>query len=127
MKEFWKDIHFFWTNKFYAAVVSLAAVCSYGFKVSHEAIGIDDTCIPLYFEQGLAPAVGRWTLYVINKFFHISDFAPWVTEAAGVLLMLFAATVWCVVFSRILGRERTMAGYTLFAAIFISCPLISEN
>lgn len=126
MKEFWKDIRFFWTNKFYAAVVSLAAVCSYGFKVSHEAIGIDDTCIPLYFEEGLAPAVGRWTLYVINKIFHISDFAPWVTEAAGVLLMLLAATVWCVVFSRILGRERTMAGYTLFAALFISCPLISE-
>lgn len=126
MKEFCKDIRFFWTNKFYAAVVSLAAVCSYGFKVSHEAIGIDDTCIPLYFEEGLAPAVGRWTLYVINKIFHISDFAPWVTEAAGVLLMLLAATVWCVVFSRILGRERTMAGYTLFAALFISCPLISE-
>ncbi|MCM1540455.1 MAG: glucosyltransferase domain-containing protein [Blautia sp.] len=126
MKAFWEDIRYFWSDKFYAITVSLAAVCSYGFKISHETIGIDDTCIPLYFEDGLAPAVGRWTLYLLNKFFHISDFAPWMTELAGVLLLLFAATAWCVVFSRILGREKYMAGYTFFAALFLSCPLISE-
>lgn len=126
MKIFWEDVKYFWSNKFYAVIVSLTAVCSYGFQISHEAVGIDDTCIPLYFEDGLAPAVGRWTLYVINKFFHVSDFTPWVTELAGVLLFMFAATVWCVVFSRIMGRERSIAGYTFFAAIFLSCPLISE-
>lgn len=117
---------FFWSNKFYVYVVSLAAVCSYGFKISHESIGIDDTCIPLYFEEGLAPAVGRWTLYLINKFFHISDFAPWMTDLTGVLLLLFAATAWCVVFSRIVGREKYMMAYTFFSALFLSCPLISE-
>ena len=126
MKALWEDIKFFWSNKVYAAVISLAAVCGYGFKIAHETIGIDDTCIPLYFEEGLTPAVGRWTLYLINKLFHISDFAPWITEVAGVLLMLLAATVWCVAFSRITGRDRYMAGYTFFSALFISCPLISE-
>ncbi len=126
MKAFWEEIRYFWSDKFYVVVVSLAAVFSYGFKISHETIGIDDTCIPLYFEEGLAPAVGRWTLYVVNKFFHISDFAPWMTELAGVLLLLFAATAWCVMFSRILGRGKYMAGYTFFAALFLSCPLISE-
>ncbi|MCM1303356.1 MAG: glucosyltransferase domain-containing protein [Lachnospiraceae bacterium] len=127
MRSFWEEIRYFWSDRFYAAVVSLAAVCSYGFKISHETIGIDDTCIPLYFEEGLAPAVGRWTLYLINKLFHISDFAPWMTELAGVLLLLFAATAWCVAFSRILGREKHMiVCYTFFAALFLSCPLISE-
>lgn len=126
MKAFWEDIKFFWSNKVYVAVVSLAAVCSYGFKISHETIGIDDTCIPLYFDEGLAPAVGRWTLYLINKLFHISDFAPWITDLAGVLLMLLAVTVWCVAFSRITGRDKYMAGYTFFSALFLSCPLISE-
>lgn len=126
MKAFWEDIRYFWSSKVYVLVVSLTAVCSYGFKISHETIGIDDTCIPLYFEDGLAPAVGRWTLYVINRFFHLSDFAPWVTELAGVLLLLFAAVIWCVAFSRILGRKRNMAGYTVFSALFLSCPLISE-
>lgn len=126
MKAFWEDMKYFWTNKFYAAVVSLAAVCSYGFKIAHETIGIDDTCIPLYFEEGLAPAVGRWTLYLINKLFHISDFAPWMTELAGVLLLLFGVTAWCVAFSRILGREKHMAAYAFFSALFLSCPLISE-
>ena len=126
MKAFWEDMKFFWSNKFYAAVVSLAAVYSYGFKIAHETIGIDDTCIPLYFEEGLAPAVGRWTLFLVNRVFHISDFAPWMTELTGVLLLLFAVTAWCVVFSRILGREGHMAAYTFFSALFLSCPLISE-
>lgn len=126
MKAFWDDMKFFWSNKFYAAVVSLAAVYSYGFKIAHETIGIDDTCISLYFEEGLAPAVGRWTLFLVNKLFHISDFAPWMTELAGVLLLLFAAAAWCVVFSRILGREKYMAAYAFFSALFLSCPLISE-
>lgn len=126
MKSFWEDIKYFWSNKFYAIVVSLAAACSYGFKVTHGTIGIDDTCIPMYFEDGLAPAVGRWTLYLINKILHISDFAPWMTELAGVILLAFAGTAWCVVFSRIVGKERYMAGYTFFSALFLSCPLISE-
>lgn len=125
MRAFWEDMKHFWSNRFYAVVVSLAAVCSYGFKISHETIGIDDTCIPLYFEDGLAPAVGRWTLFLVNKVLHISDFAPWMTEVTGVLLMLFAVTAWCVLFSRIAGREN-MAAYTFFAALFLSCPLISE-
>lgn len=126
MKSFWEEFKYFWSNKFYAVAVSLTAVCSYGFLVSHETIGIDDTCIPLYFEDGLAPAVGRWTLYLINKCFHLSDFAPWMTEIAGVLLLLFAVTAWCVVFSRILGRGKSIVGYTFFSAVFLSCPLISE-
>lgn len=126
MKAFWEDIRYFWSNRIYAVVVSLAAVCSYGFKISHETIGVDDTCVPLYFEEGLAPAVGRWTLYVINKFFHISDFAPWMTELAGVLLLLLAASVWCAAFSRVLGRGKNIWAYTFFSALFISCPLISE-
>ena len=126
MKAFWEEIRYFWSNRIYVLAVSLTAVCSYGFKISHETIGIDDTCIPLYFEDGLAPAVGRWTLYVVNKFFHISEFAPWVTELAGVLLLLLAAAVWCVVFSGITGREGHMAEYTVFSVLFLSCPLISE-
>ena len=126
MKSFWEEFKYFWSNKVYAAVLSLTAVCSYGFLISHETVGIDDTCIPLYFEDGLAPAVGRWTLYLINKCIRLSDFAPWMTEIAGVLLLLFAVTVWCVLFSRILGRGKSIAGYTFFSAIFLSCPLISE-
>lgn len=126
MKAFWDDMKFFWSNKLCAAVVSLAAVYSYGFKIAHETIGIDDTCISLYFEEGLAPAVGRWTLFLANKLFHISDFAPWMTELTGVLLLLFAAAAWCVVFLRILGREKYMTAYAFFSALFLSCPLISE-
>lgn len=126
MKTFREDIKYFGSNKIYAVMVLLTATFSYGFEISHEAIGIDDTCIPLYFQEGLAPAVGRWTLYLVNKLFFVADFAPWVTELAGVILMLLSATVWCVVFYRALDRRECIWGYSFFASLFISCPLISE-
>jgi len=28
---------------------------------------VDDTATLLYFEEGLAPAIGRWSLYLLNK------------------------------------------------------------
>ena len=125
-KQFAEDIRYFVSKKIYILIVFLAAAFSYGFQVTHVAVGIDDTATSLYFEEGLAPAVGRWTLYIINRLFHLSDFTPWMTDLAGVLLLIFAAMIWCVLLRRIIGDEISLLGYTFFAALFVTCPLISE-
>lgn len=128
MKELARDIKIFLNNKVYMLILGMAAACSYGFAVTHYAIGMDDTAVPLYFEEGLAPYVGRWTLFIINKIFHIADFVPWMTELVSVLLLMLSVTVWCVLFYRITRRKiKVPAGACgLVAGIFISCPLISE-
>lgn len=119
MSRIWRDRMFFW-------IVCLTAVCSYGFKISHITIGIDDTCTELYFEGGLAPAVGRWALFLVNKVFRLSQFAPWLTDLAGVIFLLLSAGLWCTALWRVFGNEVSRLGYAFFAAIFVSCPLISE-
>lgn len=70
-------------------MVRLSALGADGFRVNHPAIGVDDTAIPLYFEDGIAPAVGRWFLYLLNKFIPISTFQPWLTELAAVLILIY--------------------------------------
>lgn len=126
VKAFLEDVKQFFTNKIFCFVVCLAAIGSYGFKISHISIGIDDTCVPLYFEDGLAPAVGRWTLFLINKIFHISEFTPWITDLVGVLFLIVSSALWCVLLWRVFGNRVSDIGYVFFASLFITCPLISE-
>lgn len=126
VKQLAEDLRYFIFNKIYGIVVFLAAVCAYGFQVTHVAVGIDDTAIALYFEEGLAPVMGRWTLYILNKIFHFSDFTPWMTDLIGVFFLMLAASIWCVLLYRVFYDEIPFIGYTFFAALFITCPLISE-
>lgn len=126
MKNWKENFAYFYKNKIYMLMLGLTAACSYGFVVTHAAIGIDDTPYAYYFEEGLAAIVGRWVLFVLNKFLHISDFAPFLTDFAGVLLLMAAVTVWAALFRSVLGEKVPKYGYFFFACICLSCPLISE-
>ncbi len=127
MKSLWKDMSFFLTNKIYMMLVSIVAVGSYGFAITHQTIGIDDTAIGMYFgEDGLAPAMGRWVIYLLNKLISLDAFLPWMTELIAVMIFLLSVTLWCVLWYRIVGNQVHILGYAIFSALFISCPLISE-
>ena len=126
MKSWLEDFISFWKNKYYAIALSLTAVFSYGFLVTHQTVGIDDTPFAYYFEDGLAAIVGRFVLFLLNKAAHISDFAPFLTDLAGVLIFMAAVTVWCVLLKRIFRDRIPMYGYILFGCLFLSNPLVSE-
>ena len=113
-------------KKIYLLSLILTAVLAYGFMVTHQTVGIDDTPYAYYFEEGLAAIVGRWVLYLLNKILFIGEFAPFVTDLAGVLILMAAVTVWAALFRTILQEAAPDWGYLFFAAVFLSCPLISE-
>lgn len=120
------EIQFFLKNKIYMAILGLTAVFSYGFLVTHQTVGIDDTPYAYYFEEGLNAIVGRWFLYLVNKVFHVAEFSPFMTDLAGVLILMAAAVVWCGLLRTICGDKVPFWGYVFFGCIFISCPLHSE-
>lgn len=128
MKKIAEDIKEFLNCKAYVLALSIVAICGYGFTVTHYSIGIDDTAIPLYFKDGMAPFVGRWWLFLVNKLFRIDDFAPWMIEFASILIFMISVTLWCVLFRRICRRyvDIPLWSYLFVAGIFISCPIISE-
>lgn len=126
MREWTAEARKIYLNKIYLLMLCLTAACGYGFKIAHPAMGIDDTPYVYYFEEGLAAIVGRWVLFLLNKVIHISDFAPFLTDFAAVLVLMAAVTVWSVLFYSILKEKVPAWGYRFFACIFLSCPLISE-
>ncbi len=126
MKKYGESFMALCKNKVYLLPLVLTAVLAYGFMVTHPAVGIDDTPYAYYFQEGLAAIVGRWVLYLLNKVFLVWEFAPLVTDLAGVLIFMAAVTVWAALFRTVLMEKVPEWGYLFFAAVFLSCPLISE-
>ena len=126
MSKLGKELKWFLQQKVYVILVALTAILSYGFAITHYAIGIDDTAVELYLEDGLEVVMGRWTVFLVNKLFHLSQFAPFMLELVGVLLFLLGITLFCILIRRILGDRIDIYGYTFFACIFLSNPIISE-
>lgn len=125
-KDVWEEMRYFMRQKLFMAAVLLTAAGSYGFAITHESIGVDDTIVNLYLDEGLEVYMGRWTMYLLNKLFRVSSFAPFITEMAGALLLVTGVLLFCVLFRRILGNDMGILGYTVFACVFISYPFISE-
>lgn len=118
----------FLKSKLYLVIVFLAAAAAYGFAVTHYSIGMDDTAVELYYEDGVAPYVGRWTLFVLNMLIPITECTPWLTECCSVLLLVLSVTCWCSLWKRVCepALQIPMWGYALAAAVFLSSPIISE-
>ena len=92
MKKLWEEFQYFFQQKIYVIILCLTAICGYGFEMTHPSIGIDDTAVSLYLEDGLEVVMGRWFIYLINKIFHLSDFSPFMMELIGVILLCISAT-----------------------------------
>lgn len=126
MNRLKQDFLHFFRNKFYTVAMLITAICSYGFAIVHPSIGVDDTAVALYLEEGLEVAMGRWTIFWINKLFRVSDFAPFMTEFVGVIFLCIAATLFNVLLNRITNYRVGMLASTIFACMFVSNPIISE-
>ncbi|MCM1326009.1 MAG: glucosyltransferase domain-containing protein [Bacteroidales bacterium] len=126
MKRLSQEIGWFLHQKIYVGMLCLTALCSYGFAVTGYSIGIDDTAVGLYLEDGLTVVRGRWTIFLINKLFHMSDFTPFMMELAGVLLLMLGVTLFAVLLKRIFGEKVGIWGYILFACMFLSNPMIGK-
>lgn len=126
MQKWKEDFLTLWKNKWYRYVLILTAVCSYGFLITHQTVGIDDTPYAYYFEEGLVAIVGRWVLFLLNKLLRISEFSPFMMDLVGVMLLFVAVMVWSTLLYSVLRDRLPMWGYLFFAGIFMSSPLISE-
>ena len=126
MNRLKNELLYFWRQKLYVIALSLTAACGYGYSIVQPSIGIDDTAVALYLEEGLEVTMGRWTVFWLNKLFHVSDFAPFMTELVGVLFLMLAATIFNVLLRRIVGEKSGILMSTVFACVFVSNPIISE-
>ena len=126
MKQLLKDLKWLFSQKLYIIALSITAVCGYGFAIVTPIIGIDDTAVELYIRDGLEVAMGRWTVYLLNKIFYMAEFTPFMMELVGVILLCIGSTLFALLLRRILGEKISVVACTIFACIFVSNPIISE-
>lgn len=126
LQELKKQVSYFINNKWYMVSLIFAAIAGYGYEIIHTSMGIDDVCIEIYFDDGLGVAIGRWPFYLINKIFHLTDFAPFILEFIAVAFMVFAAILWSTVIRYILQRELPIICYIVFSAMLVDYSLIAE-
>lgn len=126
MRSLCDELKWFVQQRVYMTALILTGVCAYGFEITHPSVGIDDTAVSLYLSDGLEVVMGRWTMFLINRVFHLSEFTPFMMELAGVLCLMAGATLFCVLLRRLFGDSVGIAGYGIFACVFISNPIISE-
>lgn len=126
MRGLCDEVRWFVQKKCYSLALIITVVCAYGFEITHPIIGIDDTAVSYYLEDGLDVILGRWPLFLLNKVFHLAEFTPFMMEFVGVLLLMLGAVMFCVLLRRLFGDSVGIAGYTIFACVFVSNPVISE-
>lgn len=126
IKDLREQITYFVTHKLYMFFLTLAAVLGYGYALTHSTLGVDDAALEVYFGQGLGLAIGRWPFYVLNKFIRVGEYAPWILDFFAVLIMMFAAILWCALFRYIVKRELPIACYIVFGMMFLDYSLIAE-
>lgn len=125
MKKIFSEAAEIIKNKIYLTALLITTICSYGFAITHYSIGIDDTALNLYLEEGLNVEVGRWVLYLLNKFLNFSKFSPFMTEFLGAVFLMAAAVLFCVFLDRIMGKKLGTVVYIIFSCLFVSNPIIS--
>lgn len=118
-------------NFSYLILVIPAAVFSYGYNIIHFAIGVDDTAMKLYFEEGLSVCTNRWTLFFLNRVLHfnIISWPTWLVESLAVCILVLSLSLWCFLINRILVSVKIMLPkwyYGLAVSLAVSCPILSE-
>ena len=125
-KEFRQDLKALLHSKVYVISAAVTAVLSYGYLWMHPVVNVDDTSMIRYFYEGLAPQVGRCTLFLLNKVIPIARFGPLVTDFLGVVLMAGGASVFCILLKRLTQDRLHAAFYPVFTCLMLSYPMIFE-
>lgn len=120
-----EDVKYFWKKRCFAVGIPLMMLLSYLTLIINPTVSEDDTAFRLYYVEGVSPAMGRWCLYLVNKLFPL-DYNPHFVEACGLMVFCLSITLWCVVFRRMFGEKISLTGYTIFGAVMLSSPILSE-
>lgn len=115
----------------YWIILIPTAVFSYGYTITHFAIGVDDTAMKLYFEEGLSVCTNRWTMFFLNRVLHLNiiNWPTWLVEFLAVCSLILSFSLWCFLFHTILSSVNMVLPKWLYgfaAALSVSCPIMSE-
>ena len=126
LEEIRTQVMYFLKNKLFILSGILSAILGYGYLWTHSTCGIDDVSIDLYFENGIGVAIGRWPYYLVNKIIPIAEYTPFIGDFITVVVMLFAAIIWCVLLRMIIRTEISIWAYVAFVFMFMDYSINAD-
>lgn len=126
LKEYVEETRNFFTNTKYIIPIIFVAILSYGFAITHYAIGVDDLCFDRYVSGTYILSAKRWGTWLLYNILHITEFSPFWLEFIVATFMVIIATLICAFISKNLKNKISICGYVIFSAIFISNPIINH-
>ena len=124
IKEY-KDVFIsFLKSKTYLYSIIFVAILSYGFTITHSAIGADDLCLDKYIEGTYILSQKRWGTWLLYNVLNITSFTPFWLEAVVVAIMVLIAIIVCTFMKKILKNKVNIWAYVIFSTVFISNPII---
>lgn len=125
IKEYKEQFKYFISNKKYLITIVIVAILSYGFTVTHYAIGIDDLCFDRYVQGTYILSAKRWATWLLYNVLQINEFSPFWLDSVAVLLMMILAIVLCAFIRKQYGDKIKTGSYIIFSSLLISNPMIN--
>ncbi|MBQ2661591.1 MAG: glucosyltransferase domain-containing protein [Clostridia bacterium] len=126
MKRLVKDLSFFVKRYSFMVPLLLAAALAFGFQLTNFTYGVDAVARNEYLFEGRSIAQGRLILPLLAPLLNLSELFPFADEFLGLLALLSATILFCVVLKRASFDKFNKHFYTAFACLFITYPIITE-
>ena len=126
MNGYISDLKGFLSNKKYMAVMLVVALLSYGFAMTHVTVSIDDLELDRYLGSGQDMLRSGRLGHILWNFLRTRWANSYSIEFLGVILFLWAAISFSILYRRVSGGQVSMEACTVFSGVLISYPLINE-
>lgn len=126
MSEYICELKAFLRNKKYMAVILVAALLSYGFAMTHVTVSIDDLEYDRYLGSGQDMLRAGRIGHIMWDFLRTRWSNSYSIEFMSVILLLWAAVSFSILYRRVSGGRISMEACTVFSGVLISYPLINE-
>lgn len=113
-------------SKKYIICMLVTLFATFGSLLVRPTIGIDDTAWKVYFLDGVAPVMGRWVLFILNKIIPIAEYNPFIVELLFLFFFFISATLWVILLKRIIDDHVSEWTYVFFGCAFLAAPITSE-
>lgn len=113
-------------SKKYIICMLVTLFATFGSLLIRPTIGIDDTAWKVYFLDGVAPVMGRWVLFILNKIIPIAEYNPFIVELLFLFFFFISATLWVILLKRIIADHVSEWTYVFFGCAFLAAPITSE-
>lgn len=125
IKDYINEIKDLLKSRKYLYAIIFIAILSFGFAITHYAIGVDDLCFDIYVKGTYILSAKRWGTWALYNILNITEFSPFWLDfltATGIVIIAILVSA----FIKKETKEKNILAYIVFSGIFISSPLISN-